>query len=51
MGGETGQAPAVRENCDFEGGMTTRKAKLVKETRCPKCRNRRLRDALPGEVT
>jgi len=50
MSDETYQTDVVCENCDFKGKTIIPKGKLVKDTACPKCGNKTLREALPGEV-
>jgi len=51
MSDETYQTSVVCENCDFKGKTSIPKGKLVKDTACPKCGNKTLREALAGEVT
>ena len=51
MSDETYEINAVCQNCDFKGKTSIRKGKLVKDTVCPKCGNKALREALPGEVS
>ena len=51
MSDETYQSAVVCGNCDFKGEVAIPKGKLVKEAICPKCGNKTLREALPGEVT
>jgi len=50
MSDETYQTSVVCENCDFKGKTSIPKGKLVKDAACPKCGNKTLREALPGEV-
>lgn len=50
MSDEAYQVDAVCENCDFKGKTSIPKGTLVKEAICPKCGNKTLREALPGEV-
>jgi NMD protein affecting ribosome stability and mRNA decay len=50
MSDETYEINAVCQNCDFKGKTSIRKGQLVKDTVCPKCGNKTLREALPGEV-
>ena len=50
MSEETYQTDVVCENCDFKGKTSIPKGELVKDAACPKCGNKTLRDALPGEV-
>ena len=51
MSDKTYQVAVVCGNCDFKGKVSIPKGKLVKESPCPKCGNKTLRDALAGEVT
>jgi hypothetical protein len=51
MSDETYQTDAVCENCDFKGKISVPKGILVKDAVCPKCGNKTLREALPGEVS
>jgi len=47
---ETYRMPVICYNCDFKGEIDIPKGTQVKETLCPKCGNKTLRKALPGEV-
>ena len=51
MSDETYQITVVCENCDFKGKTSIPKGKLVKDAACPKCGNKTLREALPGEAS
>ena len=51
MSDETYEIGVVCGNCDFKGKTSIPKGKLVKDAPCPKCGNKTLRDALPGEVS
>ena len=51
MSEETYQMAVVCENCDFKGKTSIPKGKLVKNAACPKCGNKTLREALPGEAS
>jgi predicted nucleic-acid-binding Zn-ribbon protein len=51
MSEETYQTVVVCENCDFRGKTSIPKGKLVKDAACPKCGNKTLREALPGEAS
>jgi hypothetical protein len=48
---ETYLEAVICGNCNFKGKVTIPKGKLVKEAPCPKCGNKTLREALPGEVS
>jgi hypothetical protein len=37
-------------NCDFKGEVDVNKGIQIKEAVCPKCGNKTLRQALPGEA-
>ena len=47
---ETYRMPAICYNCDFKGEIDIRKGIEISETFCPKCGNKTLRKALPGEA-
>ena len=47
---ETYQMPVICYNCDFKGEIDIPKGTQAQETLCPKCGNKTLRKALPGEV-
>jgi predicted nucleic-acid-binding Zn-ribbon protein len=50
MSDENYQKAVVCENCDFKGEANIPKGTPMQEAICPKCGNRTLREALPGEV-
>ncbi len=47
---ETYRMPVICYDCDFKGEMDIPKGIGVGETLCPKCGNKTLRKALPGEA-
>lgn len=40
----------VCSNCEYHGPALIAKGKLVSQTNCPRCGNKTLRPALPGEA-
>lgn len=50
MSDKTYQVSVICYNCDFKGQIAIPKGTEIKETLCPKCGNRTLRKALPGEA-
>ena len=40
----------VCSNCEYHGPATVNKGTLVSQTSCPRCGNKTLRPALPGEA-
>jgi hypothetical protein len=51
MSDKTYEIGVVCGNCGFKGKTSIPKGKLVKQAPCPRCGNKTLRDALPGEVS
>jgi hypothetical protein len=50
MSEESYEITVICENCDFRGNADIGKGTLVKNAPCPKCGNKTLRKALPGET-
>jgi len=50
MSAENYETSVVCANCGFKGKASITKGTLVKNAPCPKCGNKTLREALPGEV-
>jgi len=50
MTDKTYQIAVICENCDFKGEIDISKGTQIKEAICPKCGNKTLRKALPGEA-
>jgi len=47
---DTYQATVICLNCDFRGKIDIKKGTQIKENTCPRCGNRTMRLALPGEA-
>ena len=50
MSDKSYQTPVICENCDFKGKIEIPKGTEIREALCPKCGNKTLRKALPGEA-
>jgi hypothetical protein len=48
---DTYQVAIICINCDFRGKTDIKKGTQIKENACPRCGNKTMRLALPGEVS